>query len=48
MSSSIYHFFKTLIDSKAALESIVKLDDFAFDENLLLCKRLEQFPEFLR
>lgn len=45
MSSSIYHFFKNLVDNKAALESITKLDDFAFDENILSCKRVGQFPD---
>lgn len=45
MSSSIYHFFKSLIQNKDALKSIVKLDDFAFDENLLSCKRVGQFPD---
>jgi len=45
MSSSIYHFFKTLVESKDALRSISKLDDFAFDENLLSCKRVGQFPD---
>jgi len=45
MSSSIYHFFKTLVENKDALESIVKLDDFPFDENLLSCRRVGQFPD---
>jgi len=45
MSSSIYHFFKTLIANKAALKSIAKLDNFAFDEVLLSCKRVGQFPD---
>lgn len=45
MSSSIYHFFKTLVEEKNALKSIVKLDNFDFDENLLSCKRVGQFPD---
>lgn len=45
MSSSIYHFFKTLVKDKDALKSVSKLDDFAFDENLLSCKRVGQFPD---
>lgn len=45
MSSSIYHFFKTLIENKNALKLIPKLDDFPFDENLLSCKRVGQFPD---
>ena len=45
MSSSVYHFFKTLVENKNALESIAKLDDFPFDENLLSCKRVGQFPD---
>ncbi len=45
MSSSIYHFFKTLVENKNALKSIAKLDDFLFDENLLSCKRVGQFPD---
>jgi len=45
MSSSIYHFFKNLVENKDALKSIAKLDDFAFDENLLSCKRGGQFPD---
>ncbi|MGI8555219.1 MAG: hypothetical protein ACR2LT_02540, partial [Pyrinomonadaceae bacterium] len=45
MSSSIYHFFKTLIEKKDLLKSITKLDDFPFDEILLSCKRVGQFPD---
>jgi len=45
MSPSIYHFFKTLVDNKEALKQVAKLDDFAFDKNLLSCKRVGQFPD---
>ena len=45
MSYSIYHFFKHLVENKNALKSIAKLYDFAFDENLLSCKRVGQFPD---
>ncbi len=31
--------------NKDALKAIAKLDDFAFDENLLSCKRVGQFPD---
>ena len=34
-----------MADNKDALESITKLDDFAFDENILSCKRVGQFPD---
>ncbi len=45
MSSSIYHFFKTLVEKKDSLKSTVKLDDFSFDEELLSCKCVGQFPD---
>jgi len=45
MSSSIYHFFKDLVENKDALKAIAKLDDFPFDKNLLSCKRVGQFPD---
>ena len=45
MSSSIYHFFKALFEKKDLLKSITKLDDFPFDEKLLSCKRVGQFPD---
>ena len=45
MSSSIYHFFKNLVENKNALKSIGRLDDFPFDTNLLSCKRVGQFPD---
>lgn len=45
MTSSIYHFFKTLTEKKDLLKSITKLDDFPFDERLLSCKRKGQFPD---
>lgn len=45
MSSSIYHFFKTLSANRDDLKSIGRLDDFAFDESLLSCKRVGQFPD---
>lgn len=45
MSSSIYHFFKNLAENKDVLKSIGKLDDFSFNENLLSCKRVGQFPD---
>ncbi|MGI9055791.1 MAG: hypothetical protein ACR2F2_08325 [Pyrinomonadaceae bacterium] len=45
MSSSIYHFFKSLTEKKDLLKSTPKLDDFPFDEKLLSCKRVGQFPD---
>ena len=45
MKSSIYHFFKDLCLKKDLLKTISKLDDFPFDENLLSCKRVGQFPD---
>lgn len=45
MSSSIFHFFKNLVENKEELKSITKLDEFPFDENLLSCKRVGQFPD---
>lgn len=45
MSLSIYHFLKDLAEHKNALKKIDKLNDFSFDENLLSCKRVGQFPD---
>lgn len=45
MSASIFHFFKNLVESKDSLKNIAVLDDFPFDENLLSCKRVGQFPD---
>ncbi|HEY0462397.1 MAG TPA: hypothetical protein VGC97_24905 [Pyrinomonadaceae bacterium] len=45
MSSSIFHFFKNLVENKEELKSVVILDEFPFDENLLSCKRVGQFPD---
>jgi len=45
MSHSIFHFFKSLIENKGLLRDIAVLDDFPFDENLLSCKRVGQFPD---
>lgn len=45
MSSSIYHFFKDLVDNKNALKSVGRLDDYAFDINILSCQRVGQFPD---
>jgi hypothetical protein len=45
MTASIYHFFKSLVENKMLLRDIEVLDDFAFDEHLLSCKRVGQFPD---
>lgn len=45
MTSSIYHFFKTLVENEEELKTVSKLDDFVFEESLLSCKRAGQFPD---
>lgn len=45
MTTSIYHFFKSLIGNKGLLRDITVLDDFPFDGKLLSCKRVGQFPD---
>ena len=45
MSTSIYHFFKSLVENKELLQEIKVLDDFPFEEKLLSCKRVGQFPD---
>jgi len=45
MTTSIYHFFKTLEQNRQMLKEIEKLDDFPFDEELLSCKRAGHFPD---
>lgn len=45
MTSSIYHFFKSLEQNRCLLKSVEVLDEFPFDESLLSCKRKGQFPD---
>lgn len=45
MSTSIYHFFKSLVKDKDSLKRTAKLSDFRFDERLLSCNSASQFPD---
>ncbi|HLM00785.1 MAG TPA: hypothetical protein VK400_06995 [Pyrinomonadaceae bacterium] len=45
MSSSIYHFFKHLVENKNLLEASDKLENFPFDTNLLSFRRKGKFPD---
>jgi hypothetical protein len=42
---SIYHFFKSLIESKRHFLKENKLEDFPFNENLLSCRNKGTFPD---
>lgn len=42
---SIFHFFRSLVDSKQLFKEIKKLEDFPFDEQMLSCKNAGQFPD---
>lgn len=42
---SIYHFFKSLVESKVLFNQIIKLEDFPFDTHLLSCRNIGQFPD---
>lgn len=43
--NSIYHFFKSLSEEKHCFREIKKLEDFPFDESILSCKNVGQFPD---
>jgi hypothetical protein len=45
MTYSIYHFFKHLADNKKYFKNIGKLEDFPFDDAMLACKNIGQFPD---
>lgn len=45
MIYSIYHFFKSLIESKRHFLTENKLEDFPFNENLLSCRNKGTFPD---
>lgn len=42
---SIYHFFKYLVEQKALLTQVIKLEDILFDDALFSCRNLGQFPD---
>lgn len=43
--TSIYHFFKSLMQSKEEFLQVEKLEDFPFDEQMLSCKNKGVFPD---
>src|SRR3990167_1833166 len=45
MMYSIYHFFKSLVESKRHFLTENKLEDFPFNENLLSCRNKGTFPD---
>jgi len=45
MPHSIYHFFKHLLINKHHFYSIEKLENFPFDNDMLACKNIGQFPD---
>lgn len=45
MTTSIYHFFKSLVENEDELREIEVLDNFSFDLRLLSCKRVGLFPD---
>lgn len=42
---SIYHFFKSLVERKELLTPVIKLEDFPFNDTLLSCRNVGQFPD---
>ena len=42
---SIYHFFNSLVSKKASFGQVKKLVKFPFDNNLLSCRNVGQFPD---
>jgi len=47
MIYSIFHFFKHLINNKQYFQNIEKLGDFPFDDTMLACKNIGQFPDLV-
>lgn len=45
MTYSIYHFFKHLITNRDNFYSIEKLELFPFDDSMLACRNIGQFPD---
>lgn len=45
MIYSIFHFFKHLVDNKKSFNSIEKLGQFPFDDTMLACNNIGQFPD---
>lgn len=43
--SSIYNFFKDLVDKKEFFKKVGKLENFPFDDSLLSCKNVGIFPD---
>lgn len=43
--SSIYHFFKSLVENKRYFTSVDKLENFPFDVSILSCKNIGIFPD---
>jgi hypothetical protein len=42
---SIYHFFAHLINHSTYLRNVAKLEEFAFDDNMLSCRNMGKFPD---
>ena len=45
MVYSIYHFFKHLVTNRHEFYGVEKLESFPFDDNMLACKNIGQFPD---
>jgi len=45
MVYSIYHFFKHLVNNRHEFYGVEKLELFPFDDNMLACKNIGQFPD---
>lgn len=43
--TSIFHFFKSLVNQKKEFLQVERLEDFPFDENLLSCRNRGVFPD---
>ncbi len=43
--TSIYHFFKNLVEQKNLFSQTIKLEDFPFNTDLLSCKNIGIFPD---
>lgn len=42
---SIFHFFKSLVSKKAYFKDDITLEEFPYDESMLSCKNVGQFPD---
>ena len=45
MTHSIYHFFEHIVSKRNYFQTIKKLEDFPFDDAMLACKNVGQFPD---